>query len=325
MHMSQRIRTVASAMSIFFVGSALSAGAGQVAGEQKVGDQKATVISGPASPSERHALIEALLAKWGPYVQSTFGADVNVWRDRLTMRFMNADATNLREALQRDTYDSVLATLIGRGHLAGGADVSRASTADEDVTSPTAGKFGDLNQDLVYTPLAPCRILDTRSTGAGAIAANSTRNFVAINAGNFTSQGGSATNCGTLGLSATAVAINLTAVTPAGAGYATAYPFGTTQPLAASVNYSASAIVNNALIVQIPNPLSSFDFTVYTFAQSHYVADTSPRRLRPHSSASRQRTLTSPLRAVAAPETLLRLSAQPGTRRPRPTARRPAG
>jgi hypothetical protein len=136
-----------------------------------------------------------------------------------------------------------------------------------------AKNFGDLSRDIVYTPIQPCRIIDTRSTAAGAIAANSTRSFVAINASNFTSQGGSATNCGTLGLSATALAINLTAVTPTAAGYATAYPFGTAQPVAASVNYAAGDIVNNALIVQIPNPLSSFDFTIYTFAQSHYVAD----------------------------------------------------
>ena len=69
---------------------------------------------------------------------------------------------------------------------------------------------------------------------------------------------------------ASAVAINLTAVTPTGAGYATVYPFGSAQPLAASVNYAAGAIVNNALIVQIP---TTSDFTIYTYAESHYVAD----------------------------------------------------
>lgn len=133
--------------------------------------------------------------------------------------------------------------------------------------------LGNLSNDLVYTPIAPCRIIDTRSTAAGAIAANATRSFVAFNASNFTSQGGSATNCGTLGLNATAVAVNLTAVTPAAAGYATAYPFGTAQPVVSSINYAAGAVVNNALIIQTPNPLSSFDFTIYSASQSHFVAD----------------------------------------------------
>jgi hypothetical protein len=171
-----------------------------------------------------------------------------------------------------------MAELNGIGHrLSDNQAIDRlakvAPGAGANAASSVAAKFGDLAQDLVYTPISPCRILDTRSTAAGAIAGNTTRSFVAVNASNFTSQGGSSTNCNTLSLSATAVAINLTAVTPSGAGYATAYPFGTAQPVVASVNYAAGDIVNNALIVQIPNPLSSFDFTLYTFASSHYVAD----------------------------------------------------
>ncbi len=74
-------------------------------------------------------------------------------------------------------------------------------------------------------------------------------------------------------MTATAVAINLTAVTPSGPGYATVFPFGTTQPLTASLNYATGSIVNNGVIAQIPNPVSTSDFTIYSFATSHYVAD----------------------------------------------------
>lgn len=146
-----------------------------------------------------------------------------------------------------------------------------ARSGAQATTEPA--KFGDLNQDLVYTPVSPCRILDTRSTAAGAISANATRSFVAINASSFASQGGSATNCGTLGLNATSVMVVATAVTPSAAGFATFYPFGTSQPNATSLQFAAGAIVVNTLAVQIPNPLSSFDFTVYTSAQSHFVVD----------------------------------------------------
>jgi hypothetical protein len=194
---------------------------------------------------------------------------MSTWAERMVPSLIKADPTNFREAVQRDTFEGAMAELGGGGRLLSDEEVIDKLAAGQEDGTLTLGALGN---DLVYTPVAPCRILDTRVAG-GAIAANSTRNFVAINASNFTSQGGSATNCGTLGLSATAVAINLTAVAPAGAGFATAYPFGTTQPLASSVNYPAGAVVNNALIVQIPNPLSSFDMTVYTFAQSHYVAD----------------------------------------------------
>lgn len=133
--------------------------------------------------------------------------------------------------------------------------------------------LGNLSNDLVYTPIQPCRIIDTRSTAAGAIAANATRNFVAFGVSSYTSQGGSPTNCGLNPLAATAVAVNLTVVAPALGGYATAYPFGTPQPVVSSINYTAGAVVNNALIVQTPNPISSFDFTIFTTSQSHFVAD----------------------------------------------------
>ncbi len=225
-----------------------------------------------ASPRERGELTRRFVNKWGAYVQRVYGVPVGVWSKRMAPAFARVDGDNFRTAMQRETFEGAMAELGGVGdRLSDDQAITRLAAAR---TASTGGKtLGALANDLVYTPVAPCRILDTRSTPAGVIAANSTRSFIAINASSFTGQGGSATPCGTLGLSATAVAINLTAVTPSGAGYATAYPFGTAQPLAASVNYTAGAIVNNALIVQIPNPLSSFDFTVYTFAQSHYVAD----------------------------------------------------
>ena len=232
---------------------------------------QATASAKPLSTRERTQLTRALTTQWGNYVQRVYGVEADVWAQRMAPSLANADASNLRNALARDTFEGAMAELGGAGARL--SDDKAIDLLAASAGSPTPQALGALANDLVYTPVQPCRILDTRSTAAGAIAANSTRNFIAINASNFTSQGGSATNCGTLGLSATAVAINLTAVLPAGAGFATAFPFGTTQPLASSVNYTAGAIVNNALIVQIPNPLSSFDFTVYTFAQAHYVAD----------------------------------------------------
>jgi hypothetical protein len=192
--------------------------------------------------------------------------------------FVAADASNFRNALKRDTYEGAMAELSGTGHrISDNQVIDRlakvAPGEGSAMAKAVAAKFGDLNQDLVYTPVQPCRILDTRNTAAGAIAANTTRSFVAINSSSYTGQGGSATNCGTLGLSATAVAINLTAVFPTAQGFGTIFPFGTAQPTASSVNYVAGAVVANGVIAQIPNPLSSFDFTIYTFAQSHYVAD----------------------------------------------------
>ena len=275
--MSRRFHYSAGLLALALVAVATTVSA-QPPGTAGVQQSRAAASAANASPKERGQLTRQFVTRWGAYVQRIYGVPVGTWAKRMVPNFVNADASNFRSALKRDTFEGAMAELNGSGHrLSDNQAIDRlAKIAPGETTSKAgivAAKFGDLNQDLVFTPIAPCRILDTRSTAAGAIAGNSTRSFVAVNASNFTSQGGSATNCGTLGLAATAVAINLTAVTPSGAGYATAFPFGTAQPVAASVNYASGAIVNNALIVQIPNPLSSFDFTLYTFAQSHYVAD----------------------------------------------------
>jgi len=263
-------------LALALVAFAASASA-QAPGNQAPGGNKAraAVSAAKATPAERGQLARQFVTKWGNYVQRVYQVPVGTWSQRMVSNFASADASNFRNALTRDTYEGAMAELTGTGHrLSDEAVISKlASLNTSSAKSATVKTLGALGNDLVYTPVAPCRILDTRNVAAGAIAANSTRNFVAFGVSSFTSQGGSATNCGVNPLAATAVAINLTAVTPATAGYATAYPFGSAQPVAASINYAAGAIVNNALIVQTPNPIASFDFTVYTFAQSHYVAD----------------------------------------------------
>lgn len=271
--MTRFIRHISIALSLLFAAS-VSAQPRPDAQRLQGGADGSTTAG--LSPKERGQLTHRFVVKWGNYVQRIYNVPVGTWAKRMVPNFVNADAGNLRNALKRDTFEGAIAELTGTGHrLSDDTVITRLASMDAGASrsKATVKTLGALTNDLVYTPLQPCRILDTRNTAAGAIAANATRSFVAITAGNFTGQGGSPTDCGTVGLAATAFAINLTAVTPSSAGYATAYPFGTTQPVAASVNYAAGAIVNNALIVQIPNPLTSFDFTVYTFASSHYVAD----------------------------------------------------
>lgn len=64
--------------------------------------------------------------------------------------------------------------------------------------------------ELVYTPITPCRILDSRSSAGGSFAAGATQRFRATNpGGSFSSQGGSPTNRGTP-VKAQAVTLNFT-------------------------------------------------------------------------------------------------------------------
>lgn len=271
-------RVLLSVAVMLCAGSALAQSQTIPGGREDRAVQEAAMPTATLSPGERGDLTRRFVARWGAYVQRVYGVPVKVWAKRLAPNLAAADPANFRAALERDTFEGAMAELSGTGSRLSddqiiGKFAAMQPAANADKPRIMARTLGALSNDLVYTPVQPCRIVDTRSTAAGAIAANSTRSFVAVNASNFTLQGGSSTNCGTQGLNATAVAINLTAVTPSTGGYATAYPFGTAQPTTASVNYTAGAIVNNALIVQIPNPLSSFDFTLYTFGQSHFVAD----------------------------------------------------
>lgn len=238
---------------------------------------------GALTPQARGALARDFVLKWGGYVQRVYGTPVGAWSKRMVSTFVAADPSNFRNALQRETFEGALAELTGTGHRLADAQVidrfareapSRGATV-KTAAEIGAKALGSTTRDLVFTAVTPCRIVDTRVAG-GAIGANSSRSFlgVAVSAGsNFTSQGGSSTDCGVAAIGASAIVINVTAVTPSGAGFATVYKSGETRPLAASVNYATGDIVNNTVVVGIPNPLAITDFIIYTFAQSHYVVD----------------------------------------------------
>lgn len=236
------------------------------------------VSAAPATPAERGAAIRRFVRKWGGYVQTVYAVDVHAWAMRLVPQFAHGDATNMRMALRRETFEGAMAALNGSGHRLSDDRVITAlaslpAGASAQKSRIVARALGDTNQDLVYTPIQPCRIVDTRNTAAGAIVADGVRSFSAAGVASYAGQGGSATNCGMNTEAPSAVALNVTAVTPAGAGYATVFPYASTRPDTASLNYAGGDIVNSAIISKIPTPAASFDFTVYTYAQSHYVVD----------------------------------------------------
>ena len=145
----------------------------------------------------------------------------------------------------------VPSVLHAQGSSAGGFDASA-----ERAFSPNA--FGDSAADLVFTPVAPCRILDTRSSVAGIMIGGTQRNFLVTGTTNFPDQGGTAGGCGIPAGRATAVVINFAAVTPTGAGNLRAWAVASPQPAApgaAVMNYStALAALANGVVVPICNP-----------------------------------------------------------------------
>jgi hypothetical protein len=144
------------------------------------------------------------------------------------------------------------------------------------VTTSALAQIGSSSSDLVYTPVTPCRILDTRVSqgGTGSIAAAGTKDFVIWGASSYAGQGGAATNCGiTAGANTAAVAVNLTVVTPTTAGYITAYPAGTSKPLAATVNFNAGDVRGNFAVVKNAQSGSGTDLSIFSTSIVDVVGD----------------------------------------------------
>lgn len=209
--------------------------------------------------SVRGQLVHQIVSKWGGHVQEAYRADVRDWAMGMVPVFARAPITDLRRAANARSFEAMNEALLG------------VDPAAVPVASPKA--LGDLDKDLVFVPVTPCRIFDTRVAG-GQIAANTTRGFDVTSVGSYSFQGGDASNCGVGDKgSFAAAAINFTVVTPGAAGYITAFPFGATQPLAATVNYTAGDIRGNLSIVRLDQGPAASELSVYTFAQTHLVAD----------------------------------------------------
>ena len=135
--------------------------------------------------------------------------------------------------------------------------------------------------DLVFTPVSPCRIINTTLAG-GIINPGVNRSFYVSGstAGTFENQGGKAGGCG-IPDTATAVEMNLVAVAPAGPGDFRAFPYSAapTAPLASVINYSNVAGLNiaNGLAQPVCNPATTtctFDLVVQAdVAPAHLVVD----------------------------------------------------
>ncbi len=221
-------------------------------------------VSTAKTPRERS--VSQIVQNWGPHVQEAYNVSPAAWAKGMASTFAAADIAALEQAaLATDFYEMserLLATaptpLAMNQTLAAGGSTQA---------------LGDPASDLVYVAVTPCRIIDTRVAG-GTIAANSTRSFDVTAANDYAAQGGSASDCNVGGAGNFAAAvINFTVVSPSIAGFITAYPFLATRPLAATLNYGAGEIRGNLAVVALDQGGSAAELSVYSFGQTHLVAD----------------------------------------------------
>jgi hypothetical protein len=194
------------------------------------------------------------------------------WGDALEKSNGGISKEQLREMLMGLRADHLLAASLS-GSLEGLRDVLAKSVLPESPVrrdSVDVKALGDANRDLVYTPLAPCRILDTRNAG-GALLANVSRNFVGFSA-NFDSQGGTAGTC-SIPNGVAALAMNVYAVNATGLGFIKVWPQAGAEPAVSTVNYQNGFIaIATGAIVPV-NAANNNSFTAKSPLNIDFIAD----------------------------------------------------
>ena len=135
----------------------------------------------------------------------------------------------------------------------------------------SAKALGDATADLTYTPINPCRILDTRSTVVGPLAPNVARTFDGYST-NFATQGGTGSGCG-IPNGVAALAMNVYAVNPTNLGFIKVWPANGIEPDVSTVNYQVglTAIATGTLVPV--DAASSNQFTAKSPATVDFIAD----------------------------------------------------
>ena len=135
-------------------------------------------------------------------------------------------------------------------------------------------EFGDTDKDFVYTPVKPCRIVDTRIAG-GKIPSGGSRAFYVYGSGaQMSAQGGNPAGCTSPRGEPRAVHMNIVAVNSVASGCLTVWPTGTGRPLAGVLNYFPGRTdpVSNAFTVKTGFAMGR-DINVYAHKTTHVVAD----------------------------------------------------
>lgn len=181
----------------------------------------------------------------GKSAQSTEGNDAagQLVEELTDAQVLRALAAATPEALEASLFGSqdardLLSTLVDR----------RTSVAGIQKA------LGSANADLVFTPLTPCRIMDTRSWSAGPLGHFVTRGFNITDAATIATQGGVASGgCGVPSV-ARAISVNITVASPA-EGWLYFWPYGASQPNASVLNWkgpSTGYIANAAVLAVYP-------------------------------------------------------------------------
>lgn len=154
-------------------------------------------------------------------------------------------------------------------------EVWNTETEQFEMKVETPFSLGDPTADLVFTPVTPCRVVDTRfgsSSFSGPISGGTTLN-IDTDTSNMSFQGGSPTGCG-VSTNAAAVVVTVTVVNASTNGHFRLFPYSTTMPTAAVLNYNTSYnTIGNTTIVPQNTSSSAAEISLYTHGTANIIVD----------------------------------------------------
>ncbi|KAB8174837.1 hypothetical protein FKV24_013675 [Lysobacter maris] len=223
----------------------------------------------PERPSRRYQLVHEIVMKWAPVIAETHRVPPRAWARGMGGVFADSDLDALQAAVDARSLDGMIRALVpasGNGTAIGGVSALAGTLSAQNPASVGA--------ELVYVPVTPCRIFDTRVTGE-ILTSGSTRDFDVTGVSSYGLQGGDAGDCNGVGAvgAFAAAAISLSVATPARRGFITAYPFGTTRPQAATMVYNRGVRDTTLSIVALDQDASAADMSIYSASDTHVVGD----------------------------------------------------
>ncbi|WP_374314225.1 hypothetical protein [Microbacterium sp.] len=147
---------------------------------------------------------------------------------------------------------------------------SGRSDASAESDAAAAVSYG-VGTELLYVPITPCRIVDTRA-GGGKLAAGAIREFYVGGTTGFPGQGGTSGGCG-IPPAAAAVSLSLTSTQASASGRLVAYPSAVSAPGSTMLSYTAASNATSTPTAAI-TPYTERQIEVKNFSASvHLVID----------------------------------------------------
>ena len=225
----------------------------------------------------KQAFINSLIASWQPNVNAALFNPSS----ELMPLMEAATPWKLYAASLVGDYNTMIQVL--RGSVKAGAVINALSspqphttaTAPLAVGNVTPFSIGSATSQLVFTPIPPCRIADTRGSGArtGILAAGVPRTFDLSTGGFGKGQGGSTSCPGLTSFNFYAWSVNLTATGYGTSGYLQVFPFGGSVPATSILNFQGgtTAIANSSTVTGCYGCSDSIE--VVASAPTHIILD----------------------------------------------------